>query len=148
LSIKIDLLEIERNWIFNQKLYRKLEEIVRIEKRALGEVHIILTSNEYVLKINRKFLNHHYYTDVITFSNNKKNLLSGDIYISVDQVFINAEQLNVGFMEELKRVIIHGILHLVGYNDQSEDEKMFMRVLEDQYLCTLKGIQILNKRGV
>jgi len=86
------------------------------------------------LEINNKYLKHNYYTDVISFNYNKKNNISGDIYISEEQVILNAANLSNKVEEELLRVIVHGVLHLVGYNDVSEKEKLEMKLKEDEYL--------------
>jgi probable rRNA maturation factor len=87
-----------------------------------------------LLKINEQYLNHNYYTDIVTFDYVENSVISGDLFISVDRVEENASQLGVSFDEELYRVIFHGILHLCGYNDKTIAEKEMMREKEDFYL--------------
>ena len=94
----------------------------------------MFTSNEQLKLINQEYLNHNYFTDVITFDYTSENVVSGDIFISVDQVKLNAEMYAVSFQEELRRVLIHGVLHLMGYNDASVEEKELMREKENDAL--------------
>ena len=100
-----------------------IKTIVSFYGKKVGEVNIIFTSNEYILSINQKFLNHNYFTDVITFAYNDKDIVAGDIFVSIDQVRINGEEFRVTFENELSRVMIHGVLHLLGNNDNSEKER-------------------------
>jgi rRNA maturation RNase YbeY len=101
---------------------------------AFGDINFIFVSDEYLLKINQEYLHHDYYTDVITFDYGEENLLAGDIFISVDRVKDNAGELNESFEQELKRVIIHGVLHLMGQNDKTSEEASEMRQKEDACL--------------
>jgi rRNA maturation RNase YbeY len=96
-----------------------------------GNLNFIFTSDEYLLGINKKYLQHDYYTDIITFDYCVENTISGDIYISIDRVKENAREYNQSFLQELHRVIIHGILHLIGLNDHTEEEKIEMRKAEN-----------------
>jgi rRNA maturation RNase YbeY len=121
-----------------KKISEWIKQIVLQNNKEIGDIDIIFCSNEYLLDINKKFLHHHYYTDVITFPYNEKNVLSGDVFISVDQVKINAEQFKATFSEELHRVMIHGILHLIGFEDDTDHKRMHMHVLEDEALELLK----------
>lgn len=114
-----------------------INNLVRKEGKKLGEINITFTKNPTILEINRKFLNHNYFTDIITFNYCVKNVVSGDLLISVDQVELNSRKYKSSFEGELLRVIIHGVLHLVGYNDTNEDEIRMMRKKEDTYLCRL-----------
>ncbi len=116
---------------------RLIKNLLRKEEKKLGEINITFTGNPAILEVNQKFLNHSYYTDIITFNYCKKNVVSGDLLISLDQVEINSRKYKSIFERELLRVIIHGVLHLVGYNDTSEDEIRIMRKKEDTYLCEL-----------
>jgi len=102
--------------------------------KKVGDISIIFCSDEYLLKINKQYLEHDYYTDVITFDNSDDNCVSGDIFISIDTVKSNAEYFKQEFQSELHRVIIHGILHLLGYNDQTKAQSRVMREREDYYL--------------
>jgi len=111
-----------------------IEKLVTNEDRTLGDVNYILCSDAYLLDINRQYLNHDYYTDVISFDYCEDNVISGDIFISVDTVADNAKEYGVTFEKELARVMIHGVLHFVGYNDKSDEEVPIMRAKENQYL--------------
>jgi rRNA maturation RNase YbeY len=111
-----------------------IEKLVTNENKTLGDVNYILCSDAYLLDINRQYLNHDYYTDVISFDYCEDNVISGDIFISVDTVADNAKEYGVTFEKELARVMIHGVLHFVGYNDKSDEEVPVMRAKENQYL--------------
>jgi probable rRNA maturation factor len=95
-----------------------------------GDITFIFCSNSYILKINQQYLQHDYYTDIITFNYNEKQSISGDIFISIETVRENALEYMVTFEEELQRVMIHGILHLLGFDDHSDEEKNIMRQKE------------------
>ena len=99
-----------------------------------GEISIIFCSDDYLLDINKKYLNHDYFTDIITFNYNEKNTIIGDLFISIDRVRENAKELKVDFNNELFRVIIHGVLHLCGYNDKTQDQQKEIRAKEDEFL--------------
>ncbi len=103
-------------------------------KKQTGNINIIFCSNDYLLQINKQFLNHNYYTDVITFSYNENNVISGDIFISTEQVKENARELEQTYKEELLRVIIHGVLHLLGFKDDTKENRLQMQNVEDIYL--------------
>lgn len=114
-----------------------LNKVVRSENKQLGTLSIVLGSDEWLLDKNIQFLNHDYYTDIITFDYSEDIVISGDLLISLDRVFDNAEQLDVSRETELLRVVVHGVLHLVGYNDKSPEESELMRKKEDYYLSLL-----------
>ena len=99
-----------------------------------GEISIIFCSDDYLLDINKKYLNHDYFTDIITFNYNENNTIIGDLFISIDRVKENAKELKVDFNNELFRVIIHGVLHLCGYNDKTQDQQKEIRAKEDEFL--------------
>jgi|TARA_B100001939_G_C16659992_1_gene495513 rRNA maturation RNase YbeY len=103
----------------------------------LGELSIIFCCDEYLLDINKKHLNHDFYTDIITFNYNVEKKLNGDLFISVDRVKDNAILFNENFNVELFRVIIHGVLHLCGFNDKTIDEQKEMRSKENYYLSLM-----------
>jgi probable rRNA maturation factor len=111
-----------RNWV---------KKIVELEKKSLGTINYIFVSDEYLLKLNNESLKHDYYTDIITFDYTENSMISGDLFISIDRVIDNAKQLNVLFIDELHRVMIHGVLHLCGYGDKSSKEEKIMRSKED-----------------
>ena len=121
-------------FILNNNINRKIEKIVHDENYRTAELNFIFCSDEHILKINKKYLNHDYYTDVISFNYNEKSKLAGDIFISRDTVLYNAEKYNQSFDNEIQRVMIHGVLHLAGYNDISNEEKAVMKLKEDEYL--------------
>jgi len=115
-----------------------LSQVVKKENKVIGWIQIIFCSDEYILKINNKFLNHDYYTDIITFDYTDGNELNGELFISVDRVKENAVLYNDSFGNELNRVIVHGIFHLCGYKDKTENESLLMRRKEDESLLLLK----------
>jgi probable rRNA maturation factor len=117
-----------RNWL---KLIIKEET-----KNKLGEIQYIFCDDKVLYKINKTFLNHQNLTDIITFPSYKedKKVISGEIYISIDRVKENAKKFKTSFQNEFSRVLVHGLLHLLGFNDQTSFEKVKMRQKEDYYL--------------
>ena len=128
---------------FNRRnLFKKwIRLVVDKHNKSAGSINIIFTSNEYLLSVNRKYLNHNYNTDVITFEYNEEKLISGDIFVSVEQVKINAESFKNLFEDELNRVVIHGVLHLLGFKDETPDEKKEIRREEDKALALLNTVE-------
>lgn len=119
----------------NEELYSKwIEEVISSENKTLGELNYIFCTDEYLLDVNIKYLNHDYYTDIISFDYSEGNIISGDMFISIDRIVDNAKDLNVSFEEELKRVMIHGVLHYCGYKDKSESDELIMRQKENEKL--------------
>ncbi len=114
-----------------------ISTLIEDEKKNEGELNLVFCSDDYLLEINKKHLNHDYYTDIITFDYSIGNKISGDLLISVDRVKENAKNFSVSFSQELNRVVIHGVLHLCGYKDKTEDEKKQMRNLENKYLKSI-----------
>ena len=108
-----------------------LKVVAESEIRKLGQISIIFCSDNYILDINMKYLQHDYFTDIITFDYCKGDRLSGDLFISIDSVRENARLYGVEFQEELYRVIVHGILHLIGYDDHTKAQKAQMRAKEN-----------------
>ena len=100
----------------------------------IGDISIIFCSDPYILDINQKYLQHDYYTDIITFDYCEGDRLSGDLFISVDSVRENSIEYGTEFKDELNRVIIHGLLHLIGYDDHTEEDIKMMRSKENYYL--------------
>ncbi|HMK04956.1 MAG TPA: rRNA maturation RNase YbeY [Ferruginibacter sp.] len=118
-----------------KKLKRFIEGIFKKEKTSLSSLSYIFCSDEYLLKINKEFLKHDYYTDIITFNLSlAKDKVEGEIYVSYDRVKDNARREAVSFQEELHRVIFHGALHLCGYKDKSKSQIAAMRNKEAEYL--------------
>jgi len=111
-----------------------LDQVCNNEGKSLKEIAIVFCSYEFLLDINNRFLNHYYYTDIITFDYVEDEKISGDLMISIDRVRDNALTEGVSFKEELNRVVIHGVLHLLGYGDKSSDEVLLMREKESFYL--------------
>jgi rRNA maturation RNase YbeY len=118
------------------RLKKFLIKIFEHEGKMAGTINIIFCTDEYLLKINKDFLKHNYYTDIITFdlSENGSDIIDSDIYISYDRVKENALKHKVSILKELHRVIFHGILHLCGYKDKSAIDIKLMRNKENQYL--------------
>ena len=104
------------------------------EMRRLGAINIIFCSDNYILDVNMKYLQHDYFTDIITFDYCEKDVLSGDLFISIDSVRENAQFYGTEFADELNRVMVHGVLHLIGYDDHSEADIAEMRRKENYYL--------------
>ena len=111
-----------------------LEDVIKTENKKLGEINYILCDDEYLLKVNQDFLDHDYYTDIITFDYVKGKTISGDIFVSLPRISDNAKTLVRDFNSEFHRVLAHGILHLMGYKDKTEEEIKVMRQKEDFYL--------------
>ena len=111
-----------------------LKRCVKLLQMNMGEIHISLMSDEALLEINKKHLNHHDYTDVITFDYSTENTIHCDIAVSTDRVSENAHNEGVSIENELARVMIHGILHCVGFNDKTEDDKLIMCSKENELL--------------
>jgi rRNA maturation RNase YbeY len=119
----------------------QIKTLIEMENKELGNVSFIFCTDDFLLDINKKYLEHDYYTDVITFDYTAGNTVSGDIFISVERVEENAGKFEVSFNHELSRVMYHGLLHLCGYGDKSDDEERTMKEKEDFYLKTLLIIQ-------
>ncbi|MDD7456275.1 MAG: rRNA maturation RNase YbeY [Bacteroidales bacterium] len=114
---------------------RWLKAVAESENFSIGDMSIIYCSDSYILNMNRRFLKHDYYTDIITFDYSKGRVLSGDLFISIDSVKDNAASFGDTFDNELNRVMVHGVLHLMGYDDHTEDEQKMMRLKENEYLA-------------
>lgn len=123
-------------FVFKKKLpvRRWLRFVAESEVRRLGDVNIIFCSDHYLLDINVKYLQHDYFTDIITFDYCEGKTLSGDLFISIDSVRDNAEHFGATFEDELDRVIVHGLLHLIGYDDHTPGLVAEMRAKENYYL--------------
>jgi rRNA maturation RNase YbeY len=113
---------------------RWLKMVAGSEMRRIGAVNIIFCSDNYILDVNMRYLQHDYFTDIITFDYCEKDILSGDLFISIDSVRENALFYGVPFADELDRVMVHGLLHLIGYDDHTEEQIREMRAKEDYYL--------------
>lgn len=122
-----------------RNLSRKwLHEVVLEEGRQPGVINVIFCSDTYLLDMNRQYLKHDYLTDVISFDYSEGGKVSGDIFISVDRVRENAEEMSISFLDELHRIMVHGVLHLIGYDDATADLRANMSRLEDLYLAKVR----------
>jgi probable rRNA maturation factor len=136
----IDFCAEEIDYTLNDsfRIIQWLEDVATSENVILEELTYIFCSDEYILEINKSHLNHDYFTDIITFDNSfEGDNIMGDIYISIDTVTDNARTYNVTFDQELHRVMVHGLLHLCGYNDKTETEQNQMTEKENFYLSQL-----------
>ena len=109
--------------------------VAESHQRVVGDINYVFCNDEEILDVNRRYLQHDYYTDIITFDYGRGNVLSGDLYISLDSVRSNAELLGKPYDEELHRVLVHGVLHLVGINDKGPGERELMEAAEDAALA-------------
>ena len=114
-----------------------IRRTAKAEGHRTGDITVVFCSDTALLEINRRYLSHDYYTDIITFdyTDTEKKIISGDLMISIDTVRANAQTFGVPFENELARVIIHGVLHLLGYGDKTPEEEAHMHALEDKYLA-------------
>ena len=121
-SFQIQNIKALRLWI---------AECTFIENKSVGQLSFIFCSDDYLLKINKKYLNHDFFTDVVSFDYTEEDRISGDIYISLDRVKENAKEFGYSLKDELHRIIIHGLLHLLGYSDKTSSLKAVMKDKED-----------------
>lgn len=128
-SEEVELPEFDKG-----KIKEWISKVIASYDKMPGEISYIFCNDEHILEVNRQFLNHDFYTDIITFDYSSSDIVSGDIYISLDTIKSNSELLNTGFPNELLRVIIHGILHLCGFGDKTPEEEKFMHEKEDKAL--------------
>ncbi len=117
-----------------------IEKVIDNEEKKLGEIIFNFVSEKKILSVNRKFLRHNYYTDIITFDDSFVNIINGNIFISPDTIKTNAQNFKTKMIIELYRVVIHGVMHLCGYGDFTQEEKDLMRSKENQYLNYLEEL--------
>lgn len=136
---EIDFLtkNVEMPQLDNTKLNEWIVDVAKSHDKVVGRLTYIFCDDEYILETNRKFLNHDYYTDIITFDYSNRRRISGDMVISLDTVRTNAEQFSRVYDEELLRVVIHGVLHLCGINDKGPGEREIMEQHENDALAML-----------
>jgi len=121
-------------FVSKKELKRFVKELVANEGKQLKELSLVFTDDEYLLEVNKQYLNHDYFTDVITFDYSDFPNVSGDVMISLDRVKDNAQSMNLDFETELYRVVFHGALHLCGYKDKKKEDAALMRSKEDFYI--------------
>jgi probable rRNA maturation factor len=137
MAIRFHTEDVKFTWKHKRILFSWVNDATQSENHLLGDVNVILCSDQYLLNMNKQFLEHDYYTDIITFDYTEGNAISGDLYISLDRVKDNALKNIVSTNNELYRVVIHGIMHLCGYKDKSKHDSELMRQKEDLYLSKL-----------
>jgi rRNA maturation RNase YbeY len=118
-----------------------LSNVIQSEKCKEGEINYIFCSDDYLHKLNVEFLNHDTLTDIISFDYSVGKELHGDVFISIERVDENAKEFNVNFIDELKRVLVHGMLHYCGYKDKTKEDSAVMREKENHYLKQYTSIQ-------
>ena len=141
-SLEIFYEDIQPLKIKKNTIKKHIKNLINSELKVFGELSIVFCSDEYLLKMNKQYLNHDYYTDIITFNYVEGNTISGDLFISVDRTHENAINYKKEPHNELIRVIFHGILHLVGYNDKTDEEKKIMKEKEEFYLAKVNFEEI------
>lgn len=127
--------KIKFRFTMQENIRHWIKKMIKKEGAALSNINFIFCSDSYLRKINKEYLKHDYFTDIITFDNsNSKKQVDGDIFISIDRININSKIYNASFNDELQRVIAHGVLHLLGYEDKNSADKKIMRKREDFWL--------------
>ena len=134
----VDLINLDSKFLSSW-----LSNVCDEESKVLYEVNLIFCSDEYLLKMNIEYLQHDYYTDIISFDYCEDNKILGDLFISKDRVLDNSIEHNVSFDVEIQRVIVHGVLHLCGYKDKTDVEEILMRNKEDYYLSKIVSRETL-----
>jgi rRNA maturation RNase YbeY len=122
-----------------------IKQVIFLEEKRVGDISFIFCSDEYLLDVNRKYLNHDYFTDIITFDDVEGDVINGDIFISVDRVKENSNEFATSFDDEVHRILIHGVLHLLGYKDKAKKDKNLMTEKEDLYLKLFNDSYLLTK---
>lgn len=133
ISFRLSAARVLKQWV---------KQVIESKGKTLGEVSYIFCSDDYLLKINQEHLQHDYYTDIITFDYTEGATVSGDLFISIDRVKDNALTESVDFDIELRRVMIHGILHLLGYKDKKKEDQKLMREIENQSLTLFNDLNV------
>lgn len=137
--ITYQAIDVKRPAFKTREISAWIKKVAEIHGKKVGEIAFIFCSDDKILEVNRQYLNHDYYTDVITFDYSEDNVINGDIFISIDTVSSNAVDLCVEFDKELRRIIIHGVLHLIGFKDKNPVDKVEMTMQEDSALLLLQN---------
>ncbi len=137
--ILYNVVNTEMPSINQQKVSEWVREVAASYQRHVGDINFIFVDDEEILRVNREFIGHDYYTDHIGFDYSSGTTISGDIYIGVDTVLTNSQKLSCAYTEELHRVIIHGVLHLCGIDDKGPGERAIMEAAEDKALKLWKN---------
>jgi len=125
---------VEFQLLNSKQIKNWISIVIKRHKKKVGDINFIFCSDKYLLQINIDYLKHNYFTDIITFNYNESHYISSDIFISIDTVMYNAKEYNVPFEHELKRVMVHGILHLLGFDDKTSSQQIEMSQKEDEAL--------------
>ena len=137
MSIVFDTEGVDMPSINETEINEWISKVASSHDRELGDLAYIFCSDEKILEVNNEYLQHDYYTDIITFDYSEDRTISGDMFISLDTVKTNSEQFETNYNEELLRVIIHGVLHLCGFGDKTDEEENKMRELENEALSLI-----------
>ena len=137
IPFKLDCQNITSNWLLH---------LIERHNKKLGELNYIFCSDSYLLKLNQEHLKHDYFTDIITFDYCEEDVISGDLFISVERTKENAKTFNKTQSNELNRVIAHGLLHLLGFTDKSDEDVVEMRRMEEEALMMLKKMQASDNK--
>lgn len=129
---------VEKPKICTRRTSKWVKDVAEKHGKIVGEIAYIFCSDPYILEVNKQYLQHDYFTDIITFDYSEGNKISGDLFISLDTVKSNSEQFGTDYYEELERVIIHGILHLCGFKDKEPAEEARMREEENKAISSLE----------
>lgn len=135
MAIRFSCVDVPEQINYKRKVSTWIKQSVAEETKSIGDISIVLCSDDYILETNRQYLQHDYFTDIITFDYSENENLSGDLLISIHTVKNNSTTYEVSFHDELRRVIIHGVLHLCGYKDRSKKDAKLMREKENYYLA-------------
>lgn len=133
-SIEFFFEDVKTVSIHEKILVLHLNSLIKNELKVSGDISVVFCSDDYLLEMNKQYLDHDYYTDIITFDYVEDNVISGDLFISIDRIGENAEKFDTTLLKELYRVVFHGVLHLVGYKDKTDEEAKLMREKENYYL--------------
>lgn len=138
MSILYQAEDVQSPKIRKREISQWIKNVAATYNKEAGDIAFIFCSDEKILEINNQYLQHDYYTDIITFDYSEGNCIAGDIFISLDTVKSNSEKYKIPYPEELKRIIIHGVLHLCGINDKTHEEREAMTQAENKALSLLK----------